>query len=654
MPWSDFEQQQQFSPMGWLGGAGMPAPAEGPFEGQFEDPAVLLARRMRQQSPNVPAAPSRGGIGSDYVANGEPARSRGIGSDYAASVGMLPPSITGGGGTGSDFAASGGAGLPERQGGIGSDYAASGGAGAQAISPFTTPTNSSGFWNDFGKGARRVVPPWWLPENAPGAPGAPAPSRPGGIGSDYAAGQGPGEAAPAAPGLPPPIQVPMWPGDSPAVGQRANAQAPAASQQQPQQAQAAAPAQQQPPAPSLLDRIGNGINNNSELLLSLGAGFAGAPSLGAGMQRAFANSRPLMGRNQTVDALMKRGMPEDMARAAVANPDVLKQVLPQFFGAKQRKFTQIGEDMMGNKRYGFVDEVSNKVFDLGGNEISRSQQGADIPTGADGEPLRGPELLSHLKQNNPPVAAAIEGIMRGDVSAGGRNLQKLLPVAALVDPTLHQYDYANRSKTQQAFTTGKEAQNVKSLETVIGHLGDLKDTADKLGNTWSPDYNSVKNWLTNRTGGGGVKEFEIARNGVTNELGTVFRSHGMSDSEVHSWKDQLNNSASPQQFRSMIGRALSMLESRVDALNDQWRRGMGSEPADFLGKKRDKLEEIRQWANGTEAPAAAPGAAPAQAAPPANMPRFNSPLDATEAVRMGKIKRGDSFLDANGVMRVVP
>lgn len=94
-------------------------------------------------------------------------------------------------------------------------------------------------------------------------------------------------------------------------------------------------------APSLLERLSNGLNNNSDLLLSLGAGFAGAGSLGEGMQRAFANARPLAGRNQTVDALVSRGLPPDLARAAASNPAILQQLIPQLFGAKQLQHVTI-------------------------------------------------------------------------------------------------------------------------------------------------------------------------------------------------------------------------------------------------------------------------------------------------------------------------
>lgn len=73
-------------------------------------------------------------------------------------------------------------------------------------------------------------------------------------------------------------------------------------------------------------------------LLALAGGFAGAPSIGIGMQRAFSGAAPMVAinerqtqqRNQqnlTVKYLMARGMSEADAKAAVSNPTLLAALL---------------------------------------------------------------------------------------------------------------------------------------------------------------------------------------------------------------------------------------------------------------------------------------------------------------------------------------
>jgi hypothetical protein len=149
------------------------------------------------------------------------------------------------------------------------------------------------------------------------------------------------------------------------------------------------------------------------------------------------------------------------------------------------KFTQISEGMLGDKQFGYVDEAAKKTYDASGKLIApaagETSSVGKIPVGADGEPLKGPELLAHLEKTDPAVAAGVKGVIAGDINAGGRNLQKLLPLAKLIDPSLEQYDYQTRAKTQTDFTSGSSAKEIKAINTAIYHAGQLAQTSDKLG-----------------------------------------------------------------------------------------------------------------------------------------------------------------------------
>lgn len=141
------------------------------------------------------------------------------------------------------------------------------------------------------------------------------------------------------PALPPPVNVPAQPAPAPMLAQGGDG---AALPPNAQPAMGAAPAmaspQAAPPqsASSPLARLSQGLADNSDLLLALGSGLVGAPNLAAGAQRAFANAAPLAGQNQTVQALMKFGLNEDMARSAARNPKILNAVLPTLFGTKDK------------------------------------------------------------------------------------------------------------------------------------------------------------------------------------------------------------------------------------------------------------------------------------------------------------------------------
>jgi hypothetical protein len=296
------------------------------------------------------------------------------------------------------------------------------------------------------------------------------------------------------------------------------------------------------------------------------------------------------------------------------------QVEPVYQAATKPSFGEIGEGLGGTKQFGFRDEANKKVYDVNGNLVTGATGAGGIPKNSAGEPMQGQELLEHMKKTNPDAASTVEAVIRGDASVTGRNLQKYLPLATLVDPTLQQFNYDSRKKTELDYNSaGKSGLNIKSLNTVGGHLDKMMDAYDKMGNVRIPLANTVKNAVGSGFGGGAPGAFETAATGVANELGTVFRSHGMSDSEVKSWRDRISSSASPEQFRENMSMLLDMLKTRRDVLGEQYKSGSGKDLAPQTFSKLDTAIEKINKRLSPQDQAATPEAAPvASAAPPAN------------------------------------
>ena len=90
------------------------------------------------------------------------------------------------------------------------------------------------------------------------------------------------------------------------------------------------------------DAAGNWIAHNRNTLMALGAGMAGAQNLGQGLSRGMGAAIPAMQTdqrqqimNQTAQALMKRGLPQDVALAAATNPAIMQQLIPSLFGGRK-------------------------------------------------------------------------------------------------------------------------------------------------------------------------------------------------------------------------------------------------------------------------------------------------------------------------------
>lgn len=152
-------------------------------------------------------------------------------------------------------------------------------------------------------------------------------------------------------------------------------------------------------APGFLDNLQNKINANSNLLLGFAGGLAGGRSWGDGLSKGISGA--MQGGqldtkygNQTLthQALIKKGLDPDMARAVAANPALLASVagtlfkpqvraltagektqaglpegLPWFVGADNKPFVPeglsqlkptygvIGKDQFGVEQYGWID-----------------------------------------------------------------------------------------------------------------------------------------------------------------------------------------------------------------------------------------------------------------------------------------------------------
>lgn len=157
--------------------------------------------------------------------------------------------------------------------------------------------------------------------------------------------------------------------------------------------------------------------------------------------------------------------------------------------------------------------------------------------------------------------------------------QQMLQMVSQYDPNFDAINYNARSKTRQDFTSGKSAENIKSLNTAIGHLDTITQKFDALENSSFPSYNTSANWTGSKLGNEKIQSavggFDTAKLAVSGEMAKVFRSVGMSQQEIEHWMDRLSSSQSPADFKSTIKTATDLMGGRLDAIGDQYTKGMG-------------------------------------------------------------------------------
>jgi hypothetical protein len=170
---------------------------------------------------------------------------------------------------------------------------------------------------------------------------------------------------------------------------------------------------------------------------------------------------------------------------------------------------------------------------------------------------------------------------------------RLLKMVQAYDPTYDMNVFGNVSKTRTEFTSGKASSNVRSLNTAIGHIGDLAEKAKALQNWSFTPANVGKNLASKATGKPAVTNFLAAANAVAGELSTLFKGTAGTDQEIKAWRESIDPNASPEQLQGFVETAVQLAFSRLMALRDQYVKGTLKADRTLLSEKaRQTLKKI--------------------------------------------------------------
>jgi hypothetical protein len=221
--------------------------------------------------------------------------------------------------------------------------------------------------------------------------------------------------------------------------------------------------------------------------------------------------------------------------------------------------------------------------------------------GTNPDGLTGEQFINTLPSDRAAqVRALYEGRMalspRLQASAQGKQL-----MSDLMNAYPNDYDAilsGQRQKTANDFAAGTAAKNITALNTAIQHLGELHDLSGKLDNGSIGVFNTAKNFVAKETGDADITNFNLTKHAVADELSRVFKGTGNSDTEIKAWEDKVNSSMSPAQLQGVLNEAVTLMNGRIEALGDQYNRGMGkSVPAVTLLSPESQATLARIKAN---------------------------------------------------------
>lgn len=158
--------------------------------------------------------------------------------------------------------------------------------------------------------------------------------------------------------------------------------------------------------------------------------------------------------------------------------------------------------------------------------------------------------------------------------------QAAMAEAMAQDPTLDGANYGTRVKTRADFAVGAAAKTKTALNTALGHAGDLDGQVDDLHNTgihWlNQGVNKVaaENIDSRRAS---INTFNVTKEALMHEGMKVFSGSAGSMAEFMQLASTLDVNDGPQSQHAVIKKLVGLLASKMDALGEQYKTGMGKE-----------------------------------------------------------------------------
>ena len=270
---------------------------------------------------------------------------------------------------------------------------------------------------------------------------------------------------------------------------------------------------------------------------------------------------------------------------ATGKPLIPPQQLQQYANATPEQVRTIQRSL------GLQDDNMKKALEIKAEEALISERYAsaeksraeaakarrsEVPDEIAKSPLHGEQFLGLL---SPGEASKVKAIADGrmsleSVSTRGGQRDRLQQLVNQYDPNYSQSEYKTKAAVQKDFTSGPQSKNIISINTSIGHLGELNKLGMELKNGQIRGMNELINRAQTAFGLPAKPNYELAVNAVGDELMKTFRGAGASQVEAEAWKNNFLSASSPEQIKNSVQTAIDLLASRMEAVDNSWKRGM--------------------------------------------------------------------------------
>lgn len=242
----------------------------------------------------------------------------------------------------------------------------------------------------------------------------------------------------------------------------------------------------------------------------------------------------------------------------------------------------------GNLRLGGIDASGNPTYkvmsplDLQKEKDLLAQNKTDTLT----TPTTPDEKQNFLNQLPARDAALVEGITNYnyDIYRGlsFKDRERIGGLATMYDPSFSMADFNARQNYKNEFAKGKIGANIRSYNTVLGHLGSLNDAVSNpaLPSSGVAAVEAAKRAVSKGLFARSPSALAIASedaslNAVAGELATVFKNTSGTDQEINKWLQSYSKNAPKEYKQQWIKEGVGLVQSRMGAIGYDYERVMG-------------------------------------------------------------------------------
>lgn len=168
---------------------------------------------------------------------------------------------------------------------------------------------------------------------------------------------------------------------------------------------------------------------------------------------------------------------------------------------------------------------------------------------------------------DPTKVASMRGNMR----------EKLMQWVNQVNPAYDQSQFANRTPTRKAYTTGTQGQQIAAINTAIGHLDQLAPIVAKLDNSSFTPGNAALNKLRTIFGSSKVTNFDTLKDALAGEVASVLSKGAATVSGIAAEKEKIHAASSPEQLADYVKTQIPIMGSKLAGLDYAFHQAMGED-----------------------------------------------------------------------------